>query len=272
MNQNYYHKTTIGDTFEYCGFYNKEQNKLYDISYKLRNSFLNIDYEDKSYKEKSDLLKEFNNKISELVTEHVNDSIDDLKKLAGDYKSDIDERDIYEDIMNNKKSLTYKYEYSSNDINNIFAYFLYGEDYLYEIALNVVTEYGEKIGKSLIDTDEKNKLINEINNNKEHYIHKRKEIVESLKNGDYVNVHVYINKNNVDFDFKYDASALEQCWDTSYLSTYNMQASDRRDFEKLFGRNSDFYYEEIYKIEYRGKTIYIDNNFNKEIKEESIEL
>ena len=51
-----------------------------------------------------------------------------------------------------------------------------------------------------------------------------------------------------------------------------MQASDRKNFEKLFGRNSDFYYEEIYKIEYRGKPIYIDNNFIKEEKSESIEL
>ena len=55
----------------------------------------------------------------------------------------------------------------------------------------------------------------------------------------------------------------------SYISTYNMSASDRREYEKQFGKYTDFNFKDIYKIEYRNKPIYIDDNFNE--KESSIE-
>ena len=32
INSNNYHKTTIGDKFEYCGFYDNEKKQLYDIN------------------------------------------------------------------------------------------------------------------------------------------------------------------------------------------------------------------------------------------------
>lgn len=51
-----------------------------------------------------------------------------------------------------------------------------------------------------------------------------------------------------------------------------MAAPDRREYEKLFGRE-DMRYEEIYKIEYRNKAIYEDANFckiNNEISEELV--
>ena len=48
-----------------------------------------------------------------------------------------------------------------------------------------------------------------------------------------------------------------------------MTASERKEYEEIFGRNTDFNFKDIYKIEYRNKPIYIDDNFNE--KESSIE-
>ena len=39
-----------------------------------------------------------------------------------------------------------------------------------------------------------------------------------------------------------------------------MSAPDRREYEKLLGRE-DIHYEDIYKMEYRNKIIYQDENF-----------
>ena len=103
MNYNYYHKTTTKDKFEYCGFYNKIDDKLYDISYSLRNGFLNIPYDDETYKDMEILLKEFNTKISELVTEHVKEISDDLKNKVVDYEPNIKNYEVYDDIMNSRK-------------------------------------------------------------------------------------------------------------------------------------------------------------------------
>ena len=40
-----------------------------------------------------------------------------------------------------------------------------------------------------------------------------------------------------------------------------MPAPDRRDFMNLFGKNEDFQYKDITKIEYRNNPIYIDKEF-----------
>ena len=99
-----------------------------------------------------------------------------------------------------------------------------------------------------------------------------KEIVDIMKDGGYVNVHLFINKNGIDYDFKYNASTLKNYWNYSYLPTYEMQAPDRKEFEKLYGSREDLHYEDIYRIEYRHKPIYEDKNFVKECAEESQEL
>ena len=272
MAYTYYDKIMMNDKLEYCGFYNKLNDKQYDISYVLRNHILNLDWNNNPYKDIDTLQKEFNKEVNDAITDYVLDNLKEFYEAAGDYESDITKRSVYRHIMNDKFKIKYNYSYYDSDKSNILNYLEKGQEYLYDIAIKVIENEKEDIGRQLIDNDKTNELIKEIYKDKNDHIHKKKEIVDTLKNGEYVSVHLFINKDGIDFDFKYDASALEQCWDTTYLSTYNMQASDRKNFEELFGRNSDFYYEEIYKIEYRGKPIYIDNNFIKEEKEENIEL
>ena len=60
-------------------------------------------------------------------------------------------------------------------------------------------------------------------------------------------VHVYIYKNDIAFDFKYDKTSLMNSVSNSYISTYNMSASDRREYEKQFGKYTDFNFNDIYK-------------------------
>lgn len=269
MNYNYYHKTSIDDKMEYCGFYNKENNMLYDISYNLKTNILKLDYLDNTYKNMSDLLKEFNTKVCNLVTDYVYENVEEFYAAAKDYETRVTEKDAYQYVVDNQKEIQYECGYNSSEKENILTYFEKGEEFIYEIAHNFIEQNREYIGKKLIDINKCNEFINKIKDDSNHPIHKRKEIVDIIKDGEYTNVHVFINKNGIDFDFKYDASVLKNYWDYSYLSEYNMPAPDRRNYEKIFGRHADFYYEDIYKIEYRGKPIYEDKNFIKDIIENS---
>lgn len=266
VNYNNYHKTTIGDKFEYCGFYDNKKEELYDINYTLRKDIFKLDYNVSPYKSVQDLLDEFNSKVRDIVTDYVNENKEEFYDAVKDYESNIEEIDVYKYVIENRKELKYSCSYNSSEKQNVLSYFDEGEQYIFDIALNFIENNKEYIGKKLIDIDRENEYLNKIYKNPEHAIHKRKEIVDILTDGEYVNVHVFINKNNIDYDFKMEADSLKNNWDWSYISNYYMSAPDRREYEKLFGRE-DLHYEDIYKIEYRNKAIYEDKNFNFETEE-----
>lgn len=276
VNYNNYHKTTINDKLEYCGFYDKEKEQLYDINYTLRRDILNLEYDDKTYKSVGDLLKEFNSRVRETVDGYVEDCKEEFYEAAKDYKSNVTEHDVYQNIIDNEKEVKYKCNYNSSDEKNVMLYFDYDEQHIFDVSSGYIDVHREYIGKELIDIDKKNELLNNIYNNPDHKIHKRKEISDIMKDGEYVNVHLFINKNGIDYDFKYSASVLKNYWDYSYLPIWEMEAPDRREFDKIYGSGEDFYYEDIYKIEYRHKPIYEDKKFIKhEIessKDEGLEI
>jgi len=263
MNYNNYHKTTISDRLEYCGLYDKVNDNLYDINYVLREDILGLPYEDKTYKSRNYLIEEFNQKVRDNVTNYVEDNLEEFYDAAKDYESDVTERNVYKEYMDNIKEIKYQCVFNDDNIKNILLCFDEGEQHIFDVSLDYINSNREFIGKTLVDIDKKNLLLKEIYNNPEHQIHKRKEISDIMKDGEYVNVHLFINKNGIDYDFKYDASILKNHWEYSYLSTYYMQAPDRREFEKLYGTHEDIYYEDIYRIEYRHKPIYEDKKFVK---------
>lgn len=260
----YNRKISNNNKFEYTGFYDKERNKLYDIGYHLRKDILGLDWNDETYLSISSVLSEFNKKVCETVNSYVEDEKDYFYQCAGDYESNITERDVYRDFIENREEIKYEAAYNSSNTENAFEYIDKGIDYIYEIGMGYFDVYREKIGQRLIDIDKANELLKSIRENKNNPIHKRKEISNKMSEGNYGNVHVFVNKDNIEFDFKYDAEILKDRWDWDSLYTFNMSASDRRDFEKLFGKHKDFSYEDITKIEYRNKVVYEDLNFNKE--------
>lgn len=270
INSNNYHKTTIGDKFEYCGFYNNEKKQLYDINYTLRKDILKLDWDDKTYKSVNDLLREINTKVCDEVNTYVEEFKEEFYEAASSYETKVTEHDVYQNFMDNEKEIKYECSYSSDNQKNVISYFEYDEQFIYDLSLEYINANREYIGKRLIDIDKKNELLKEIYNNPEHKIHKVKEIADIMKEGEYVNVHLFINKDGIDYDFKYSASVLRNHWDYSYLSTWEMDAPDRRQFKKIFGESADFDYKDIYKIEYRHKPIYEDKNFIKEEVETEI--
>lgn len=260
---------------EYEGFYDKEKNELYDINYDMYN-VLGLEWRLNSpYLSMSNLMNEFNQKLNNIITDYVKTNKKEFYEAAKDYVSGIEEKDIYNNFINNINLFDYESHYEIDNKTIILDYFVKGEELLYAISSDYIEKNKERIGEILKDNDVRNKLLSDINNNLEHKIHKRKDIVSVLKDSEYKRVNTFIFKDGKYMNFKIDTSALEHSWNSSYVSQYSMDYKDREKFEQIFGSRQDFNLDDIYKIEFRNKPIYDDTKFNFDIvenKEEELSL
>ena len=85
-------------------------------------------------------------------------------------------------------------------------------------------------------------------------VHRMKAITDAVKAGGGKTVTVTVQKEGQELTFKVEASSL--IGNRNYYSTYDIQASDRRKFEELFGRYAHFTAEDVTRITYGRNTIY----------------
>lgn len=89
----------------------------------------------------------------------------------------------------------------------------------------------------------------------ENPVHTVKKIMAAMQPTSAKTVNVTIFKEGVEFTFKTEAQELRRdC--TSYYSSWNMVASDRREFENLYGRHAEYYPQEIIRITYARNVLY----------------
>lgn len=252
----------IDSSLKYAGIYDKEKDILFDLGYDLRNA-LELSWKDKLFKDMSELELELIAKLNACVDDYVYQNKEEFYEADKDYEGYVDISDVEFDFIQGE--IIYKYHTNIHKVSNedILKY-LDDEEYVFEWAFDYIQRNKKNIGEKLKDNDVKNEYLTYIISNKNHPLHKAREIRMSLEKSKASMVHVYIYKNDLVFDFKYDKSSLMYGVSNSYISTYNMPAPDRREYEKLFGKNTDFDFNDIYKIEYRNKPIYVDNNFFKE--------
>ena len=85
-------------------------------------------------------------------------------------------------------------------------------------------------------------------------IHRMKAITDAVKASGAKTVTVTIQKEGQELAFKAAVNSLTG--HKNYYSAYDISASDRREFERLFGRHSDYTAEDITRITYGRNTIY----------------
>lgn len=94
----------------------------------------------------------------------------------------------------------------------------------------------------------------EIINDTDSPLHRMKAITDAVNDCGGKTVTVTIQKAGTEFTFKTGAYSLKGY--QNYYSRYYLPAADRREFEQLFGRNSDYKAEDISRITYGKKVIY----------------
>ena len=85
-------------------------------------------------------------------------------------------------------------------------------------------------------------------------IHRMKAITDAIKGCGAKTVTVTVQKDGQELTFKAAADSL--MGHKNRYSTYDIPASDRREFERTFGRYSDYSAEDVTKITYGRNTIY----------------
>ncbi len=110
--------------------------------------------------------------------------------------------------------------------------------------------------------------LQKIYDGSEDVLNQIKAIMKAVEESGAKTVNVTINKDDKDFTFKYETRTLK-IDPESYYSSYYMKASDRREFENLFGRNAVFLPNEITQITYGRNVIYDSSEFDTEETEDT---
>jgi hypothetical protein len=144
---------TFDSKLEYEGFYDKEKDELYDINYDMYN-ILGLEWRlDSPYLSMSNLINGFNQKLNNIITDYVKTNKKEFYEAAKDYISDIEEKDIYNNFINNLNLFDYESHYEIDDKKIILDYFIKGDKLLYGIASDYTEKNKERIGEILKDND-----------------------------------------------------------------------------------------------------------------------
>ena len=94
-------------------------------------------------------------------------------------------------------------------------------------------------------------------------VHRVKRIMQSVNSSSAKTVNVTVRIDGAELTFKTEAKSLRfDC--TSHYSDYNIAAADRREFERLYGRNAHYKPEDILRIEYARRVIYSADDSDSE--------
>lgn len=264
----------LDEKLESAGLYCRKDGCIYNSSYSLRdcceNSKMIIEYSHKA---------DFAEKFTELVKAKVKEIIDNkrsnisIKELTDSYL--LRQMEYYaeygavdaakkEFIKGNAVSdIVYQCPFSTDSMSDkeYIEFILDKEPLVEETAKTYIEEHQENMLAQFYNNALLKKELQSIYDNPGHILHRVKAIIDAVKESGAKTVNVTINKEDKDFTFKYETRTLTVA-PSSYYNSYNMKASDRREFENMFGRNADFYPNEITKITYGRNVIYDSSDFD----------
>lgn len=159
--------------------------------------------------------------------------------------------------------IVYRCPFSTDSMSDkeYIQFILDKEPLVDEAAKAYIEEHQENILAQFYNNALLRKELQKIYDDPGHILHRVKAIIDAVTQSGAKTVNVTINKEDKDFTFKYETRTLTVA-PSSYYSSYNIKASDRREFENLFGRSADFYPNEITKITYGRNVIYDSSEFD----------
>lgn len=264
----------LDEKLESAGLYCRKDgciyNPSYSLEYCLENSAMLTDHTSKA---------DFAKKFTELVKAKVEEIIDNkrsnisIKELTDSYL--LRQMEYYaeygavnaakkEFIKGNAVSdIVYQCPFSTDSMSDkeYIQFILDKEPLVEETAKTYIEEHQENILAQFYNNALLKKELQSIYDDPKHILHRVKAIIDAVKESGAKTVNVTINKDNKDFTFKYEADTLKYDPGSNY-SSYSIKASDRREFENLFGRSADFYPNEITKITYGRNVIYDSSEFD----------
>lgn len=261
----------LNSPFKYAGFYDKENDKVYDLDYSIRWHILNWDYKNDKFEDKQDLYNLVSNDINNRVYELIQDGKKEAFNINNFDLLELTDKDVINEFMSGETSCSMKdriRNYNSRKPQEILEYLTDRNEFIEEVSRDFIVDNAEDILNDMIESESKRQKLKEIEQDKNHIFYKIRDIVNCINNNNCKTVNLTIFKDNKEQTFIYDAKYLKN-YSSSYLSEYNIiKLKDREEFEENFGRSADFYFYDIVKITYGKRTIYEDNNYLNKNKEE----
>ncbi len=265
--QHQYHEPALvrGDSFKYIGLYYRGDGQIYDAHYEL----MHISDEDSSMgtRGKMYLLDILKKDVRQLVEAQIGNDRNNLQvtEIKGERN-----RQNLENYPKNYAHRQAREIYLSSDegIDTAFRCRYSPENWTEDSLLSYISDpqgYAEQEAESYMADNQETMLLDFLcgdvllaeyqalvadTNNPVHIV---KKIMAAMNTTSAKTVNVTICKNGEEFTFKTEAQELRRdC--SNYYSTCNIQAADRRRFAERFGKNADYYPQEIVRITY-GRTV-----------------
>ena len=271
--QRQYHGTGIkrDNNFDYAGIYCKRDGLIYDGQYGIRDLFDKAD--DLTARGAETLQKILETAVHSAVEAAIGNDRNNLRitELASGreverlaqfqkYSAQEQARKAFLDSDDDEDSgfdFTFRCDYSPDrwTEDSFLAYILDPDGYINAQAKAYIDSYQEAMLSAFLEGDVVAAAYMEIVKNPSNPVHRVKRIMRVLSASSAKTVTVTIRKDEVDFTFKADASQFRSdC--ISHYSDWNIVASDRREFERLFGRGAHYGPDDILRIEYARSVLY----------------
>lgn len=276
----YYKRATQDESFglnkdlKNVGLYYKQDGCIYNPDYYIK-SMCEETTMFKSKSQKSDFAEQLTASVKARVEEIIDNKRSNIsiKELSDGYL--LNQMQYYSEhgaareaksafIKGDEPSdIVYKCPYSINSMSDAdYIQFIADKEPLVEREANAyIEQYQENILAQFYNNALLKKELQSIYNDPGNVLHRVKAIINAVEQSGAKTVNVTVNKDDKDFTFKYETRTLKFAPD-SYYSSYYMKASDRREFENLFGRSTDFYPNEITQITYGRNVIYDASEFD----------
>lgn len=250
-----------GEKLEYAGIYYKTDGLVYDARYSLLNyvgqrearNLVNL-----KYALETEVRKAVENTIA---NDRGNLSVQELSEQEAEQLKYFKEscaageaRRAY--LKGEDGSFPFRCRYNPSEWTEdaLISYIHAPAAYVQSEAEAYIAKYQGAMLLFFLEDDAIREAYRAIIENPQHQAHYVKRIIEATTGTEAKTFRVTIRKDDKEFSFKTEADEL-RC-DSKDYSTYNIAASDRREFERLFGRWADYSPEEIVRIEYGRAVLY----------------
>lgn len=126
----------------------------------------------------------------------------------------------------------------------------------------------EKFLSGFLENDALLEAYQSLMQDTENPIHRMKAITDAVRSINAKNVTVTVQKDGQELTFK--AAAHSLTGPQNFYSAYDISAQDRRDFERLFGRHTNYTAEDIIRLTYGRNTIYEASSIQTEKQSERV--
>jgi len=260
------------DGFDYAGIYCKQDGLIYDGLHSIEKLFDDTDF--RTAHSANALCKRLETSVRSSVESAIGNDRNNLRITEISSEKVLKELEYFQEYTagSQARAAYLSSDYTAGDIgfdfmfrcdyspeqwteDSLLAYILDPGGYVHAEVKKYIDNEQESMLSEFLMNDMVAAAYQVIIDNPSNPVHLVKRIMYAVSASSAKTVKVTIRKDGVEFTFKTEASEFRSdC--TSYYSTWNIAAADRREFERLFGRSSNYRPEDILRIEYARSVLY----------------